>query len=142
MVERDAGGVYRFGPDLKDARDLRAALDRLVDDDPAQWEPLVDAHRAATLDVWEEVFSHRAYTGRSGSMYEYEGVGSIYWHMVSKLNLAMQECVYRAHDGGADEELLDEMVQSYWRLREGRGDHKTFEEYGAFPTDAYSHALP
>ena len=31
------------------------------------------------------------YTGRSGAMYGYEGLGCIYWHMVAKLLLAVQE---------------------------------------------------
>ena len=34
---------------------------------------------------------HTRFTGRSGTFYGYEGLGCIYWHMVSKLLLATQE---------------------------------------------------
>ena len=43
------------------------------------------------LDSFEAVFNHKAFTGRSGTFYGYEGLGSIYWHMVSKLALAAYE---------------------------------------------------
>ena len=33
----------------------------------------------------------QSFTGRSGAFYKYEGLGSIYWHMVSKLLVAVQE---------------------------------------------------
>ncbi len=33
------------------------------------------------------------FTGRSSTMYAYEGIGSIYWHMVAKLLVAIQESV-------------------------------------------------
>ena len=39
---------------------------------------------------YESVFEHRSYTGRSGTMFGYQGLGSVYWHMVSKLMLAAQ----------------------------------------------------
>ena len=42
-------------------------------------------------DLYEQVFHHHAFTGRSGTFYKYEGLGSIYWHMVSKLLLAVGE---------------------------------------------------
>ena len=52
--------------------------------------------RQAVLDVFEVVFDHRSFTGRSGTMYGYEGLGSVYWHMVAKLLLAVQEVTLRA----------------------------------------------
>lgn len=42
-------------------------------------------------DLYEQVFNHQAFTGRSGTFYKYEGLGCIYWHMVSKLLLAVGE---------------------------------------------------
>ena len=34
------------------------------------------------------------FTGRSGSFFAYEGLGSIYWHMVSKLLLAVRSAYF------------------------------------------------
>ena len=43
------------------------------------------------LELFENIFDHASFTGRSGTFFAYEGLGSIYWHMVSKLLLAVQE---------------------------------------------------
>ena len=43
------------------------------------------------LAIFEEIFDHKSFTGRSGTFFGYEGLGSIYWHMVSKLLLSVQE---------------------------------------------------
>jgi len=140
-VVRDVKGTQRFHPRVKDGKEFADALDELAATDP-EFTDLVAAHRDSALATYEDVFDHRAYTGRSGSMYGYEGLGSIYWHMVSKLNLAMLENVYWAKDQGASDEVLAAMTERYYRLREGLGDYKTFTEYGAFPPDAYSHTPP
>lgn len=140
VVQVDARGIYRFGGELADARGLASELDELAE--TPRWSALIAAHRQDVLDAWEQVFHHFGYTGRSASMYGYEGLGSIYWHMVSKLDLAVAECFWRAHDEGADRAELAQLAQRYYRLRAGLGDYKTFAEYGAFPTDAYSHTPP
>ena len=41
--------------------------------------------RRRSWTLYEEVFDHQSFTGRSGTFYKYEGLGCIYWHMVSKL---------------------------------------------------------
>ena len=46
---------------------------------------LSDQDEAQILALYEEVFNHRSFTGRSGTFYKYEGLGCIYWHMVSML---------------------------------------------------------
>ncbi len=122
----DRHGFARFHADLANARDLAAALD-------AVGSP-VEADRAAALELWEEVFHHRRFTGRSGSFFGFEGLGSIYWHMVAKLLLAAQEC--RARAAGS---ARDDLAAAYHRIRDGLGFRKSAAEYGAFPTDAYSH---
>ena len=43
---------------------------------------LGEADREALCGVFETVFNHRQFTGRSGAMFKYEGLGCIYWHMV------------------------------------------------------------
>ena len=55
------------------------------------------------LELFEETFDHKAFTGRSGTFFAYEGLGSIYWHMVSKLLVATQECYFQALDAQAPE---------------------------------------
>lgn len=86
-------------------------------------------------DLYEQVFNHHAFTGRSGTFYKYEGLGCIYWHMVSKLLLAVGENISISTDKNATERLK----KHYAAIREGIGSHKNPTEYGAFPFDPYSH---
>lgn len=137
IVIVDAEGVHRFAPALVTGADLGSALDRLASSD--RWAPLVEPCRSTTLDTYETVFRHRSYVGRSGSMYAYEGIGSIYWHMVTKLLLAIQEAASAAADAGTDEHTVARLVAGYRRLRDGLGFNKTGAEFGAIPIDAYSH---
>ncbi len=137
LVIRDRDGACRFQADLANAADVEAALARLAAREA--WRPTVDAGRAAVLDVFEEVFGHGVFTGRSSTMYGYEGLGSIYWHMVSKLLLAAQEVAWKAWDEGCAPDVRDALARSYFRVRAGLGFEKSPAEYGAFPTDPYSH---
>jgi hypothetical protein len=59
--------------------------------------------------------------------------------MVSKLLLAVEENYFAALDSGADEAVCKRLGELYYRVREGIGFNKTPAEYGAFPTDPYSH---
>ncbi|MGD8773255.1 MAG: hypothetical protein PVI25_09330, partial [Gammaproteobacteria bacterium] len=130
-VERDIHGQVHFNGSFRNVDELRDALER---------DPAVDAEDAANLcDVYEAVFEHRRFTGRSGSMYKYEGLGCVYWHMVSKLLLATGEVIARAVDEGADAALLDRLGARFREIRSGLGLHKSPAEYGAFPVDPYSH---
>lgn len=137
VIVRDAAGEHRFAADLANAAALAQALDRL--EGQPGWREAVQRDRQAVLDLYEEVFRHHAFTGRSGTMYAYEGIGSIYWHMVAKLLLAVQEVHRRAQHEGAPPEVLDALAERYERVRAGLGFEKSAEEYGAFPTDPYSH---
>ena len=56
----------------------------------------MDADSKKVLDIFESVFDHKSFTGRSGTFFGYEGLGSIYWHMVSKLLLAVYEVTEKA----------------------------------------------
>jgi hypothetical protein len=135
VVVRDVDGVIRFNADFTNAGDLKAQLNELKD---VYGDDIESAHRAI-LDLYESVFQHKAFTGRSGTMFSFEGLGSIYWHMVSKLLLAVQENFFAATDDAADEKTLRRLGEMYYRVRAGIGFNKTPEEYGAFPTDPYSH---
>ena len=100
---------------------------------------LVKRDGPAVLDLFERLFDHESFTGRSGTFFGYEGLGCIYWHMVSKLLLAAQETYFRAVEAGAPKGVLKGLADCYYDIRAGIGDYKTPEVYGAFPMDPYSH---
>ena len=133
VVVRDVRGGLHFAGAFRNAADVRAALDALAE----AGRDVSDDDRRRVLDVFEAVFDHRAFTGRSGTFFGYEGLGSVYWHMVSKLALATQETAFRAHAAGAD--ATADLADAYYDVRAGLGGSKTPEAFGAFPTDAYSH---
>jgi hypothetical protein len=89
--------------------------------------------------LFEKVFNHKAFTGRSGTFFAYEGLGSIYWHMVSKLLLAVQETYVAATHQKADEAIVKRIATHFHAIKKGIGVHKSTALYGAFPTDPYSH---
>jgi hypothetical protein len=95
--------------------------------------------RQPIKELYENVFNHQAFTGRSGGMFGFEGLGCIYWHMVAKLLLAVQENFFAALEQGADEDICNQLGALYYRVRKGIGFNKTPAEYGAFPADPYSH---
>ncbi|NMM17148.1 MAG: hypothetical protein HHJ14_08425 [Cellulomonas sp.] len=137
IVLQDVGGDFRFARDIHNAGDVTAALAALPAD--VVVPEVVERGRAGLLAVFEDVFQHAEFTGRSGSFFAYEGLGSIYWHMVSKLLLAVQENVERAVAEGADATDVDRLRDAYEDVRIGLGYSKTPEVYGAFPVDPYSH---
>ena len=137
LIVRDGAGRYHFNAGMKNASAVETTLQLLGAD--ARWASLVEAHRSSILAAYEAVFNHHAFTGRSGAMYAYEGLGSIYWHMVAKLMVAIQECLIEAHRSGSDAGVIERLQLSYYRVRAGLGFSKTAAEYGAFPTDPYSH---
>ena len=94
---------------------------------------------ALILDLFETTFQHSKFTGRSGTFFAFEGLGSIYWHMVSKLLLATEECTVKAMEGGKDAATAEALKAAYYDIRRGLGFNKSPAEYGAFPTDPYSH---
>jgi hypothetical protein len=134
IVLRDEDGTYRFNADFTNARDLLSRLDEMA---PAYGDDAREA-RQPLVALYEQVFNHKAFTGRSGTMFGYEGLGCVYWHMVSKLLLAVQERFFAAVDEGANEEVCLRLGRLYYRVREGLGFNKTPQEFGAFPTDPYS----
>ncbi len=90
------------------------------------------------LSLYRTVFKHNEFTGRSGTMFSYEGLGSVYWHMVSKLLITSQELFFNAlADCDSETQRLGKL---YYQLRRGLSFNKTPLEYGAFPTDPYSHS--
>jgi len=135
LITRDVNGSYHFNADFKNAADLSLALASLSG---TEFEQLAIAHGPATLDLYEQVFNHHAFTGRSSTMFAYEGIGSVYWHMVAKLLVAVQEVILEA-PAATDPASLRELVRLYDRVRDGLGFNRSAAQYGAFPTDPYSH---
>ena len=114
ILRKDCDGYYHFAPQYRNANNLPASVQSL----------------------YEATFHHHSFTGRSGTFYKYEGLGSIYWHMVSKLQLAVAEAVYDAPEGS---KVLERLRKQYFEIKEGIGAHATPQMYGSFPFDAYSH---
>jgi len=137
IITRDEDGNIRFDADLTTQEILEEQLDLLAGKDP--YRDIVRTHRQAAIDTYRRVFGHHSYTGRSGSMYGYEGLGSIYWHMVAKLLVAIQGASLRFASAGAEPEAIQRLARSYWRVRAGMGFNKTPMEHGAIPIDPYSH---
>ncbi len=133
IIVRDVDGRHHFNADFTNAADLSTALESLTG---TEFEPLAIVHGDDTLELFEHVFNHHEFTGRSSTMYAYEGIGSVYWHMVAKLLVALQESILEAPPEAGS---LSDLIRLYDRVRDGLGFNKTSVEYGAFPTDPYSH---
>ncbi|WP_339659687.1 hypothetical protein [uncultured Polaribacter sp.] len=135
LIEKDVLGNYHFNGNFNNANSVKAALVTLLD----TYKELVLEDSEYVLSVFEEIFDHKSFTGRSGTFFGYEGLGSIYWHMVSKLLLAVQENCLLAIQLKESEAVIGKLLDHYYEINAGIGVHKSPELYGAFPTDAYSH---
>ena len=134
ILTQDCIGKVHFSANFNNADFLLRAIQMSSEDiTPEETEQL--------LDLYEQLFNHHAFTGRSGTFYKYEGLGCIYWHMVSKLLLAVGECIGNIGVPIPDsrQTALERLRAHYHAIREGIGSHKTPAEYGSFPFDAYSH---
>jgi len=136
IVTRDVDGRVHFNAALRNRAALEKALTALPRD---EWGDLVARDRALTVDLYERLFDHHSFTGRAGTFFKYEGLGCVYWHMVSKLLLAVHEIRELALCTAADETLVARLNHHYRAIREGIGVHKTPEQYGAVPLEPYSH---
>ncbi|HNV29638.1 MAG TPA: hypothetical protein PKJ83_10910 [Cyclobacteriaceae bacterium] len=134
IIEKDINGGFHFNGNFKNANDLRSALNGLTINTEFN-----ESDKRVVFEIFEGVFNHKTFTGRSGTFFGYEGLGSIYWHMVSKLLLAAQECCLTAIERHENEALISRLVNHYYEINEGIGLHKSPSRYGAFPTDPYSH---
>jgi hypothetical protein len=136
LVVRDTQGQVHFNASFRNAAALQQALEGLMlGPDGA----LAKAEAESVLALYEQVFDHQSFTGRSGAFYKYEGLGCIYWHMASKLLLAVDEVRRQAAAEGVPPSTLSRLNAHYQEIREGLGVHKSPVDYGAFPTDPYSH---
>jgi hypothetical protein len=139
LVVRDADGHVHWNADFRNAGVLARALDALGREESDERAAAAATERRQLLELYERVFDHQSFTGRSGTFYKYEGLGCIYWHMVSKLLLAVHEVLEAAGRGGAPAAVMSRLREHYQQIRDGIGVHKSPAVYGAFPIDPYSH---
>ena len=125
---KDETGNVRFHHSIAQSSDVEKWLEILE----------IDEMQANLVrDIYEEVFAHKQFTGRSGIMYKYEGIGCIFWHQNAKHLLGVQESFVKA--AIANDYETSELKKAYYRLRAGFGFTKTPKEWGAFPLEPYSH---
>jgi hypothetical protein len=131
LIIMDEDGNYHFSGHIHNLKDVTRILDAL----PSQYAEFVKQDAEKIKVLFEAIFHHSEFTGRSGTFFAYEGLGSIYWHMVSKLLLAVQETIIRTRD----EASALALIEKYADIRKGLSFNKPPDVYGAFPTDPYSH---
>ena len=127
IITSDTDGGLHFNGGFNNAAFLVRA---------AETAGLTEEETDTLTELYEQVFHHQAFTGRSGTFYKYEGLGCIYWHMVSKLLLAVGETIQRESQKGSS---VVRLIDHYRAIQDGIGAHKQPAEYGSFPFDAYSH---
>ncbi|MEW9052448.1 MAG: hypothetical protein AB2392_14910 [Neobacillus sp.] len=131
FIEQDVNGKYHFNGSYRNGEEIQAAL--------TATKEYKDEEIQIIAEIFSNLFDHHAFTGRSGTFYKYEGLGSIYWHMVSKLVLATQENFNEVYCQNGMNEEATVLMHHYEAIKAGIGLDKSPEQYGAFPTDAYSH---
>lgn len=131
FIEKDINGTYHFNGDYRNGDEIMAAI--------LGTQTYEHGDVVAVGEIFSELFDHHSFTGRSGTFYKYEGLGCIYWHMVSKLVLSTQEAFEAAlSEEGLSEDALA-LARYFQDIKAGIGVEKSPVDYGAFPTDAYSH---
>lgn len=135
IIYEDIEGNYHFQNGLINSESLLNKLESLDE----EYLGLIETDKELLLELYEETFGHNEFTGRANTFYKYEGLGSIYWHMVSKLLLSVYENYRYAEKSGASIEKLEQLKGYFLEIRKGIGAEKTPLQYGALPTDPYSH---
>lgn len=135
LIARTSNGQHYFNPSLVNAAELTNLLDMLRDEGYKSAE----RDKANILALYEKTFKHASFTGRSGRFFKYEGLGCIYWHIISKLLLAVQGVFWNAVDTDAPHSVQKELARHYYKIRDSLGGAQSPGKYGAFPQDPYSH---
>jgi hypothetical protein len=136
IVSVDKKGGIHFNASFNNVSFLRKALHKLR----LRGEYSVSAEDVTAIEIlYEKIFDHQSFTGRSGTFYKYEGLGCIYWHMVSKLLLAIAENIQTSLNSGANPAIVEALKKHYREVKSGIGAYKSPVEYGSFPFDPYSH---
>ncbi|MEM9481851.1 MAG: hypothetical protein AAGA58_19550, partial [Verrucomicrobiota bacterium] len=138
LVVPDPECGFRFHASLTNGYALKDALDKLAGE--SEFTDQLVHDRSMIEKLYEEVLNHRSFTGRSGTMFGYEGLGCVYWHMVSKLMVAVQEVAKKSFESHASEEQRRRLAGAYYHVQRGLGYRKSALDYGAFPAEPYSHS--
>jgi hypothetical protein len=128
----------RFNGDFRNSNDSSSALRTLETSRPDLAE-LIQREAMQLEQLFRDTFHHHRFTGRSGTFFAYEGLGSVYWHMVSKLLLAVADVHVAASQAGVARSVLDDLRNHFREIREGLGVSSLPGKWGAFPIDPYSH---
>jgi len=131
IIEQDENGICHFNGSIRNAQELREKLNSLT--------RISKEEKDIICNIFVDCFNHKQFTGRSGTFYKYEGLGCIYWHMVSKLLLAVQETYLQAEKESVNQDIISSLKEHYHQIKDGLGLRKSPDIYGAFPTDPYSH---
>ncbi len=97
---------------------------------------LSDETKQMVADEFERVFAHKKFTGRSGVMFKFEGIGCVYWHQNAKFALAVLETAEKAARNGED---IEKIYTAYNKLLQGFIYRKSPAECKALPLEPYSH---
>jgi len=136
IITQDKKGGFHFNASFNNAGFLNEALKGLKSDGKFE---ITQNDQQAINEVYEKIFDHHSFTGRSGTFYKYEGLGCIYWHMVSKLLLVVGENIKNTETSPTKADILSRLKQHYFEIQAGIGAHKSPKDYGSFPFDPYSH---
>ncbi len=136
IINQDINGIIHFCGEYKNAKILQERISKLEETKRLR---LGKEEKEDLFRIYEELFNHHSFTGRSGSFYKYEGLGSIYWHMVSKLLFSVGEYLRNIEGNKEYSEHYKQLKKHFYEIREGIGVHKNPADYGAVPTDPYSH---
>lgn len=129
---------FRFHSALTNGYALAEVINALAKDNKLKDQ--ITASRALIEELYEDTFHHRSFTGRSGRMFGYEGLGCVYWHMISKLMVAAQEVTLKAAETEIGEDTCARLAACYYDIQSGLGFRQSAEGYGAFPSEPYSHS--
>ncbi len=91
------------------------------------------------LAAFEAAVHHASFTGRAGTFFAYGGLGSVYWHMVSKYLAAAQDALLAARASASDEAVVARLEAAVQEIRDGLGYRVGPERFGAIVIDPYSH---
>jgi hypothetical protein len=136
IICKDNKGEFHFNANFNNAGFLTTALNKLKAGSAFE---ITENEKLQIEQLYERLFDHQSFTGRSGTFYKYEGLGCIYWHMVSKLLLAIGENIKKTISENADAEIIEKLKHHYAEVKIGIGAHKSPADYGSFPFDPYSH---
>ena len=137
LIGRNPTGDYYFHHGLINEKRLEQLLDEL---ERTGYAKAVGRDRSRILTIYRELFGQDKFNGRATRFFKYEGLGCVYWHMVSKLMLAVQRVFWKAKEAEESAAVLAALARHYYFIRTGLGYDWDPGRFGAFPVDPHSHS--